>query len=549
MRRIIAVMVLLLLALSFSAAALAQSGQFIQHYVRPGENLFRISLRYGVSIQAIMAANPSIRNPNLIYAGTTLQIPVSGTVPTQPPGTPIPVTPGPPPTQQPGAVVHIVQRGDTLSRLAVRYNTTVQAIAATNGIVNPNLIFVGQRLTIIPGGGVGPVPTTPPPGATTPPPGPTVPPPPPPVGGFELGGQVFGFGNSQQMRQAGMTWAKVQVRYNLGDPPSIVQGAINEARTNGFRVMLSVVGSPEQLRANPGQYFAQFAQFLGGVAQLGPEAIEVWNEQNIDREWPAGLINPASYTQMLSAAYQAIKAANPRVLVISGAPAPTGFFGGACTPNGCDDDAYIRGMAANGAANVMDCVGIHYNEGILSPDATSGDPRGNSNHHTRYYRTMVNLYSSVFPTRPLCFTELGYLSPEGFGPLPPGFTWAANTTVQDQANWLARAAQLSREGGRVRLMIVWNVNATQYTPDPQAGFAIVRPNGTCPACSTLGAVMGGGGGAAQAAEAMPAEATEPAAAGAEAEVVETPLPPMGETGGGDLLPGETPPAENAGASG
>ena len=559
MRRLIVILVLLSLFLSLGAAALAQSGGFIQHYVRPGENLFRISLRYGVSIQAIMAANPIIRNPNLIYAGTTLVIPTGGTVPTAAPVTPIPVTPGtPPPTQQPGAIIHVVQRGDTLSRLAAQYRTTVQAIASTNGIVNPNLIFVGQRLTIYPGGGVGPVPTTPPPGATTPPPGPTTPPPPPPPGGFELGGQVFGFGNSQQMRQAGMTWAKVQLRYNLGDPASIAQGAINEARSNGFKILLSVIGSPEQLRANPGQYFTQFAQFLGGVAQLGPDAIEVWNEQNIDREWPAGLINPASYTQMLSAAYQAIKAANASVLVISGAPAPTGFFGGACTPNGCDDDAFIRGMAANGAANVMDCVGIHYNEGILSPDATSGDPRGNSGHYTRYYPAMVNLYSSVFPSKPLCFTELGYLSPEGFGPLPPGFTWAANTTVQDQATWLARAAVLSRDGGRVRLMIVWNVNATQWTPDPQAGFAIIRPNNTCLACNTLGGVMGGGGGAAQGAEAMPAEeATPPAAQGAEPDVVETPLPPMGEGGdttetqglGGDVLPGETPPPADAGASG
>lgn len=534
MRRLIILLVVLSLALSLGAAALAQSGGFTQHYVRPGENLFRISLRYGVSIQAIMAANPIIRNPNLIYAGTTLQIPTGTVPPTAAPTTPVPVTPGtPPPTD---TVIHIVQRGDTLSRLAAQYRTTVQAIATTNGIVNPNLIFVGQRLTIHPGGGVGPVPTTPPPGPTTPPPGPTTPPPPPPVGGFELGGQVFGFGNSQQMRQAGMTWAKVQVRYNQGDPASIVQGAINEARSNGFRVLLGVVGNPEQLRANPGQYFSQFAQFLGGVAQLGPEAIEVWNEQNIDREWPAGLINPASYTQMLSAAYQAIKAANPSVLVISGAPAPTGFFGGACTPNGCDDDAFIRGMAANGAANVMDCVGVHYNEGILSPDASSGDPRGNSNHHTRYYPTMVNLYSSVFPGKPLCFTELGYLSPEGFGPLPPGFTWAANTTVQDQAEWLARAAVLSRQGGRVRLMIVWNVNATQFTPDPQAGFAIIRPNNSCLACNTLGGAMGGGGGvqSADEAQAAPAaEATEPAV--------------MGQ--GGDVLPNETPPPADAGASG
>jgi hypothetical protein len=61
--------------------------------------------------------------------------------------------------------------------------------------------------------------------------------------------------------------------------------------------------------------------------------------------------------------------------------------------------------------------------------------------------------------------------------------------VRNQADWLARAAMLSRQNKRVRLMIVWNVDATDYNNDPQAGYAIVRPNGTCPACETLAAVM------------------------------------------------------------
>ena len=192
---------------------------------------------------------------------------------------------------------------------------------------------------------------------------------------------------------------------------------------------------------------------------------------------------------MLSSAYNAIKNANSEVMVISGAPAPTGFFGGACTSAGCDDEPFLQGMLNAGAASSLDCVGIHYNEGVLSPDARSGDPRGNSSHYTRYYPTMVETYNNIFPDKPLCFTELGYLSPEGYGPLPANFSWATQVTVQDQAAWLARAAALSRDGGLVRLMIVWNVDATEYGADPQAGYAIIRPNNTCLACNTLSAVM------------------------------------------------------------
>ncbi|MEO8607835.1 MAG: LysM domain-containing protein, partial [Chloroflexota bacterium] len=353
-------------------------------------------------------------------------------------------------------------------------------LASLNNIANPNLIYAGQVLKVPGGSGTGPVPTAAPGGSNQP----------PVTGGFELGGQVFSFSYPTQMKGAGMTWAKSQIVWDGSAAPSIAKGAIDAARSNGFKILLSVVGNPGQLAANPGQYYQNFANFLKGVAALNPDGIEVWNEQNIDREWPAGQINGTSYTQMLSAAYAAIKSANPAVLVISGAPSPTGFFGGKCTNNGCDDDIFLRQMAQAGAANSMDCVGIHYNEGILSPSKTSGDPRGNPNHYTRYYQTMVNLYSSVFPSKPLCFTELGYLSAEGYPALPAAFSWAANVTAQDQAVWLAEAASLSKAQGRVRLMIIWNVDSTTYGADPQAGYAMIRPNNTCNACVTLGAVMG-----------------------------------------------------------
>ena len=50
---------------------------------------------------------------------------------------------------------------------------------------------------------------------------------------------------------------------------------------------------------------------------------------------------------------------------------------------------------------------------------------------------------------------------------------------------------MAARSGRVRLMIVWNVDYTYFTPsDPIGGYAILRPDGSCPACETLSAVMG-----------------------------------------------------------
>jgi hypothetical protein len=96
-----------------------------------------------------------------------------------------------------------------------------------------------------------------------------------------------------------------------------------------------------------------------------------------------------------------------------------------------------------------------------------------------------------FGGKPVCYTEFGYLSPEGYGPLSALFAWGANTSIQEQATWLGEAVRLARAGGRVRLMIIWNVDFTVYGDDPQAGFAIIRADRSCPACSQLAAAMGG----------------------------------------------------------
>ncbi len=305
------------------------------------------------------------------------------------------------------------------------------------------------------------------------------------LNGFGYGGHVDSFAYPDLMRAAGMTWAKRQIRFEPGAPGSVAAGAINQAHANGFKVLLGIVGYAEHLN-NPG-YFEDYARFVGEVAALGPDAIEVWNEMNIDREWPTGQIDPAMYTRLLAQSYNAIKSANPSVAVISGALAPTGAEGAFGRDRVMNDDGYLRGMAAAGAARYVDCIGAHYNEGIVSPDQTSGDPRGE--YYSRYFWSMVNLYYGAFGgQRPICFTELGYVSPEGFGPLPDGFGWGADTSVAEQASWLARAIQLARSSGKVRLVIVWNVDFTQYEGDPMAGYAIVRPGGVCPACDALAAI-------------------------------------------------------------
>lgn len=52
------------------------------------------------------------------------------------------------PVQERSEVVYVVKKGDTLSGIASKYNTTYQELASYNGINNPNLIYVGQVVKI-----------------------------------------------------------------------------------------------------------------------------------------------------------------------------------------------------------------------------------------------------------------------------------------------------------------------------------------------------------------------------------------------------------------
>jgi LysM repeat protein len=135
------------------------------HIVQPGETLFRISLKYGVTVAAIQAANGLVNT--LIYPGQTLIIPD--------PGAPAAASaqPAQPVEQSAPALAdgtHIVQPGETLFKIGLKYNVSWTAIQAANGIVGTK-IYAGQRL-IIPGVGSAPADSNqsaPPPATETPP--------------------------------------------------------------------------------------------------------------------------------------------------------------------------------------------------------------------------------------------------------------------------------------------------------------------------------------------------------------------------------------------
>jgi LysM repeat protein len=199
MKRLMAVVLALALLIALAPGTASAQGIGQTHVVQPGENLFRIALRYGVSIQALATIN-GIVNPAMIYVGQRLVIPADVAAATPPTPTPAPATPDTTsapitptleisptvtstqvtsPTVTPTLVTsstvtpapvttpvvaslnrtHTVAVGENLFRIALRYGLTTKELAVANGIANPSSVYVGQVLRIpAPGQSLGPAP-------------------------------------------------------------------------------------------------------------------------------------------------------------------------------------------------------------------------------------------------------------------------------------------------------------------------------------------------------------------------------------------------------
>ena len=109
-------------------------GSVKYYVVRSGDTLSKIASRFGTTTQELVKLN-DISNPNLIYVGEILKIPVINSVKSGA-------------SSKQYQSTYVVQNGDTLSKIASRFDTTVQYLARINGIKNPNLIYTGQVLKI-----------------------------------------------------------------------------------------------------------------------------------------------------------------------------------------------------------------------------------------------------------------------------------------------------------------------------------------------------------------------------------------------------------------
>jgi len=117
------------------------------HTVQKGDVLGSIANEYDISIDDILAVNPGLTEHSILSIGQEIIIPTAAKE--QPAG----AEPGPEETPEstptPAIIVHVVERGDTLSYLAAKYDTTVSAILALNdGLTERSILSLGDNINV-----------------------------------------------------------------------------------------------------------------------------------------------------------------------------------------------------------------------------------------------------------------------------------------------------------------------------------------------------------------------------------------------------------------
>lgn len=117
-----------------SSTSSTPTGNPSTYTVQRGEWIYAIARRFGVSVSALLAANPGI-NPNFLYPGQVLNIPGGSSSSSA--------------SSQPGTGgTYRVRPGDTLFSIAVKFRTTTYALQIKNNLANPHFIYPGQVLVI-----------------------------------------------------------------------------------------------------------------------------------------------------------------------------------------------------------------------------------------------------------------------------------------------------------------------------------------------------------------------------------------------------------------
>jgi hypothetical protein len=194
---------------------------------------------------------------------------------------------------------------------------------------------------------------------------------------------------------------------------------IDHARSQGLTVIARLGWVPDWARPDSdlagnettltyldADAYDDFARFVAAFAaryQGRVDHVILWNEPNLSFEWGYRPVDPAAYSELLKTVYPLSKAANPDVVILAGALAPTLEPPG--SPAGLNDLLYLEEMYQTGAAPFFDGLAAHA-YGLQSPPEADPAPDALNFRRVELLRQIMVEHGDAH--KPVYVTEAGW---------------------------------------------------------------------------------------------------------------------------------------------
>jgi len=452
-----------------------------RYIVQPGDSLYSIARRYDIDLQALRLLNrlADIRD---LRVGQVILLPkLEGRT----------------------LAIHAIQAGDTLEKLAERYETRVELLQSLNAIADASLIELGRTIL---------VPTAKEMLARP---------------GFGFGLQVFIDGSragelAARVKELGADWVKIDVSWaEIETEPDVysysaLDSMIAAMELAGLKIMLNVHDAPAWSRARymatlnsqfwdyagPPEDYADFADFLANmvIRYAGlVDAYEIWKSPNLLKFWSVPVytrpqemtadgdygipdeiqMGAREYVPLLELAYETIKSRDEKAMVVAAGLAPVGFND---NYNSIDTVTYLKNMLDEGAAQYSDAIGAVFSASAAPPTLACCDkPPGVDTHYEsflQYYGDLLAFYSETLKERgvelPIIVTQLGWGTADGANLATPaaGYEWLNYTSEEEQALYVTQAYQIAQKLESVSAVFLYNLNGCAVGDEEACFFSL-----------------------------------------------------------------------------
>lgn len=300
---------------------------------------------------------------------------------------------------------------------------------------------------------------------------------------------------------AGFTWQKTLFQWRHIEPvrgqPQWLESerVVKASNAQGVKVIARIDFQPDWARADrvhngPPDNYADYSNFVfafvnhfkPGAGNGVVDAIELWNEPNLSREWGNAEISAqsaADYVRLMCAGHDAAKRASPHIVTISAGLSPTGTM----NVEAADDTVYLQWMYDAGGRNCFDVLGAH-GAGYKAPPWISTEELASDSRwggHASFGFRRVEMLRDVMvqngdEAKQVWLLEFGWTS----DPVNQAYAWH-RVTEDEKATYIVEAYRWAALNWApwIGVMALWNLAAPDWTTAREEyWWSITAPDGT-----------------------------------------------------------------------